>query len=171
MRWTKELLDKLVEEIIPPEFRPGKKEGDLWPLITNFDLMSKTSIDKWVNWEGEDAKGVLAITLNWGRVQKRVGSAEWEKAINSYSVWVSEDFSGPALELKFILLHEIGHIDWKINNRITEWPGVSEELYCDFYACDQLSRVYGADVATMLLDLYGSRRGWNKRTEGQQCLM
>ncbi len=176
---TQEQLDEMVKRVVPRTYWPpsllGKrpKDFDEPPPVTNISIQAQDEflerITKFYTVEQLLESVPRAYKLNWGYMMKLAQSSDWEKYTKSCSVWFNETITQlGVLAMEFILLHEIGHIDWDCRGEeLTPLWRLSEmELYADLYAHDRLVELYDAPMAKMMLKSYGSLHGYgNKERE------
>lgn len=62
----------------------------------------------------------------------------------------------------FILLHEVGHVDWHFSEDSKNFSEEEHELYADFFAFETLKDVMGMDRAFDILLRYCSAQGMGK---------
>lgn len=172
---TKENLEKLVNDIIPEPYKPGtgaasESEGS-FTYVTNVDYVAKAKLTKWVKVDsGADATNIHAVAMNWGIMKRKAKLPDWEAARLSHAIWISEELDVPVFSLAFIILHEVGHVDFKVRRaELLSWKTEDEESYADMYAYEQLCAKYGQKVALNTLVKYGSMHGLGASKE-KQCL-
>jgi len=173
---TKENLNKLVADIIPEPYGPGQGfppgSKGTFAYVTNVDYISKAKMSKWIQTDsGGDATNVHAIAMNWGIMKLKARSKDWEEAKLSHSIWISDELDVPTLALAFIILHEVGHVDWKVRRgELLSWKEEDQESYADVYAYERMCELYGQKAALETLTSYGSMHGLGSTTKEKQCL-
>ncbi len=165
---TQEQVDKLVTAVVPEKYQPCEVNGDgRPPYLTNISVMPFTDFYKRVliYHTEEDLAGCTprGLCLNWGKLRSAAGKAGGEEWLHSHSIFLCDSFPGGSLQLGFVILHEIGHIDFNLKE---EGPQQNADLYADTYAFLRLADVYNMDLAFDLLTLYGSENGWQERKKG-----
>lgn len=162
---TQEQVNKIVTAIVPKEYKPcGLDSKGNPPYLTNISVMPYTDFYKRVlnYYSEEELAGNIprGLCLNWGRLQMLAGVEKDEGWLHSHSVYLCDSFPGGSLQLCFVILHEIGHIDFNIK---VDKLDVNGDLYADTYAFLRLADVYSMGLAFNLLNLYGSENGWQER--------
>lgn len=170
MKVTQEILDALVVKLVPEKYRPGSHDIDNLPTVTNISVMEKDELTKRVAvvfpGENQTAGGKEIVTsgvhYNWGLLRKGAKLPDWEKWAKSSAIFISDEIAGGNLHLSFIVLHEIGHVDWNVRREeLHFWQHKDEELYCDAYAYEVLKNKYDEETAFIIMQLFGSIDGWN----------
>jgi len=167
---TQEVLDKIVERVVPEEYRPPPKGkagllvgANTPPPVTNIDVDDTGSflvrlVD--LNPGIDLLRGpVRAYHVNWGKLRQRAKDPNYAKHLKSSGIWVDEACGDlPMLKMEFIVLHEIGHVDWLRRPEETSalWKDSEEERYADLYACEQLTGLYGETLAKKMLKEFGT---------------
>jgi hypothetical protein len=87
-----------------------------------------------------------------------MGAPDWEKELQNNALFVDENLWGGSLHTAFVLLHEVGHVNWAVErNKLSGWQEADKETYCDFYATSILREKYGEECASTLATLFASK--------------
>lgn len=104
---------------------------------------------------GRNSSCIMALCIDLNKMKGSAGKDNFIIMIRSDILL--ED------QLRYILLHEIGHIDWHYNTLLaSRFKSNEQELYADFFAHETLRKRYGMDRAVDLSCLYGSAQGIRK---------
>lgn len=160
---TQEQLDKAIQHVVPGKYKPVAKGGGKPPAVVEIKVLSDAEFDARVSRFNSypNLKTIRAVTINLGLVGKRVNSPIWQSMLQSHSIYFRETFpSNVQLNREFVLLHEIGHVDW--NNEYealkTLWKKEEMEHYCNLYATDIMAKTYSPKLADIV------RRGYSAAT-------
>jgi hypothetical protein len=172
---TKENLKKLIEDIVPSPYKPGEAFATVkaFSYVTNIEYIAKAKISKWVKNDGGDQNttNIHAIAMNWGVMRRRARRDTWADSKLSFGIWLSEDLDVPVMTLAFIILHEIGHVDWAVRRgELINWKEEHQESYADMYAYERLGQLYGDYTAMTTLNRCASEQGLGAPKE-KKCLM
>jgi len=170
---TQSVLDAMVERVVPHTYWPlnllGKKvtDSNVPPMVTNISIQTQDDfLERMIKYYSVEQLLVAipkAYRLNWGYLMKAAKAKEWEKHTKSCGIWLNEVVDGlTTMETEFILLHEVGHVDWDCRKEELSpfWSHAELELYADLYAHDQLAKIYDAPLAKQLLESHGSLHGY-----------
>lgn len=174
---TQEQLDEMVRRIVPPEYWPLALRG-LSPTalppnqtpVTNISVQAEEQflkrIIKYYSVEELIKSIPRAYTLNWGVLYREAKMPGWDEYVRSSSIWINETALAVmgTLGMEFVLLHEVGHVDWNYRKEelLTCLKASDSEVYADFYAHEQLVRVYDRGLADTMLKQFASRHGAGK---------
>ena len=174
---TEENLNKLIDDIVPSPYKPGEAFASIksFSYVTNIGYLSKAKMSNWIDKDcaGRNTSDIHAIAMNWGVLRKKAGSKTWDESKLSFGIWIREDLDVPIVALSFIILHEIGHVDWAVRRKeLLGWCEENQEVYADTYAYQQLVKLYGKLSAEKTLLSFGSVNGLgSKNSEDKKCLM
>jgi hypothetical protein len=153
------LLESLVKEMVPDKFQPtGCEVG----IVTNISLADTALMCTFGDTQDTT---ILGITLDWGALRTSAGLSSESPVVGKYGIFISKTATADRDMLSFILLHEVGHIDWFLKKKTgKEMPRSmgNSDLYADIYAFEVLKGHYGLDEGIKLLRRFGSSRGWSK---------
>jgi hypothetical protein len=172
MMLTKENLKKLVEDIVPSPYKPGEAFASVKksPYVTNIEYIDKDNISRWVKNDGgdQDATNIQAVAMNWGVMKRRAQIPTWKESKLSYGIWLSKELDVPVMTLAFIILHEIGHVDWAVRRgELINWKEEHQESYADMYAYERLGELYGEHTAVTTLNRCASAHGLGASEENK----
>lgn len=161
---TQKQADKLVAAIVPEKYKPRRVVNGQPPYLTNISVMPYIDFYKRVlNYRSEEELRNCTprgLCLNWGELQLLAKVEKGKEWLRSHTIYLCDSFPGGTLQLSFVILHEIGHIDFNLRE---SKPKINSDLYADSYAFQQLADIYDMNLAFTLLNLYGSEKGWQER--------
>ena len=103
---------------------------------------------------GADASCIQGLCIDVNELTRRKGKDHFE-------ILVSDDILVED-HMAFVILHEVGHVDWHFNKDRFKFNEGEGELYADFYAYDILKAALGIDRAVDILLHYCSKNGMGK---------
>lgn len=153
------LLTRAVDKLLPPEYKIGNGKN-----ISSIALLpdkKMRSLAASFGMEDHELIQTNGLTINCGEffqtpeLKKRNKNVHW--------IFLNENIRD-AEELAFVLLHEVGHVDFNINGPLLpRIDGVSalnfEEASADFYAYNRLTEVFGKRRALDMTTKYAIALG------------
>lgn len=145
------VIDKLVKRaisnLLPPVYKPGNGKNISSISLLPDDKMRRLAAS--FGMEDHELIQTSGLTINCGEffqtpeIRKRNKNIHW--------IFLNERIRD-AEELAFVLLHEVGHVDFNVNGpSLPALDNVSsfnfEEANADFYAYNRLVEVFGKRIA------------------------
>lgn len=146
-------LSALVAELVPDHYQPGAPEQ----VVRGIRLLSQSDIHTLacclLKTEFQQSS-VFGLCLD---LQEIKGNQSEQPR---FQIYLANEFPDRDT-MTFILLHEIGHVDWHMNaDRRSRFDPKEFELYADLYAFEVLSSVRGLDYAIDSLTANASNQGF-----------
>lgn len=170
MKMEQGVLNELVANYVPAHYQPGfVAPGQTQPYITNIEILTNERFLQHVRRLRPDVftetgTRLRALNINWGILRRQAQVENWEDTLDSHCIFISDTIPGGKTQLQVILLHEIGHTDFRVGRALDNgWTHQEEEYYCDLYAHTHLQKKYNLAIATALLDAFGAAGGWESR--------
>ncbi len=144
---------ELIEKYVPTQYQP--KPGGPVQDIVRISATKLTSLANKLMRTEHQADTVMGLSMD---VDELLGKKDKSRFVIFISLDVLlED------QLAFILLHEIGHVNWHIQPEDRKKFAEHEsELYADFYAFDHIKDTLGMDRALDVMIHYCSSGGMGK---------
>lgn len=155
IRLNKNNLPKYIEKYLPVEYHPGDDKVvraiemlDSPNLALLATKLLRSPMDEFL-------LGGLCVD-----VQELTGRGELR-----FYIYLKEFFETEE-ELAFALLHEVGHVDWYVNEkRRVKFKEEENELYADLFAFERIQDISGMEQAVNALCDYASKNGFGKELE------
>ena len=152
IRLKEENIGEYIQKYVPEQYHPGNGRMviTLAPIdIANLALLASAYMKR-------DVSELLlgGICINTGLLLQS-GKKEFD-------IFVKEHYESEN-EIAFVILHEVGHVDWWVNDeRREKFRKEDNELYADLFAFERIADISGMDVAIDALCHYASGSGFGK---------